>query len=148
MLFLCRFEIRKREHRQILLILVRRNHRLEGLCATNANFIVLFELGRRRIFMPAPIVLEQRSIHPIEIAATRDCCCYCDRITYLHALRLGIGCHGKTSNRSREAGRRIWWERFYFKRHRVTADLNDTTSTELRKWIREKRIRKRIVLIE
>ena len=99
-LFFRRVEIRKCEHRQTLLVLVRRNHRLEGLCAADANFIVLFELGRRRIFMPAAVILEQRRIHPIEIAAPRDCCCDCDWITYLHALRLGIGCHGKASNRS------------------------------------------------
>src|SRR4029077_8417684 len=147
-LFFCRVEIRKREHWQILLVLVRRNHRLEGLCAANANFIVLFELGRRRIFVPAPIVLEQWSIHPIEIAAARDSCCDCDWITYLHALRLGVGCHGKASNRSGETGRRIWWQRFYFKRHRVTADLDVAAFADLCKWVREKWIRKRIIEIE
>src|SRR6266480_2047805 len=147
-LFFRRIEIRKCEHWQTLLILVRRNDHLESLCAADTNFIVLFELGRRRIFMPAAVILEERRIHPIEIAASRDCCCDCDRITYLHALRLGIGCHGKASNRSRETRRRIWWQRFYFKRHRVTADLDVATFAELRKWIREKGIRKGIVEIE
>ena len=146
--FFRRIEIRKCEQWQSLLVVVRRNHRLEGLGAANANFIVLFELGRRRIFMPTAVVLDQRSIHPIEIAAPRDCCRDCDRVTYLHALRLGIGCHRKTSNCPRETGRRIWWQRLYFKRHRVTVDRDLATFTELRKWVREKWIRKRIVEIE
>src|SRR5437763_16845886 len=99
-MFYCWIEIIIYKHCNIPLVLVRRDHHLETLCAADTNFIVLFELGRWRIFMPAAVILEQRRIHPIEIAAPGDCCCDCDRITYLHALRLGVGCHGEAANRS------------------------------------------------
>src|SRR5262249_45551493 len=136
-LFFRRIEIRKCKQWQILLLLVRRNYHFESLCAADPNFIVLLELRRRRIFVPTVLILEQRRIYPIEIAASGDCCCDCDRITYLHALRLGIGRHGKASNRSGETWRRIWWQRFYLKRHRVTRYLNVATFAEPSKWIGE-----------
>src|ERR1041385_801284 len=143
-----RIEIGKCEQRQVLLVLVRRNYHLESFRSADTNFVILLELGRRWIFMPAAVIFEQRCIHPIEIAATRNRCCDRDRITYFHALRLGIACHGEASNCSRETRRGIWRQRFYFERYRFTGNLDFAAFAKLSKWVREKRIGKRIVEIE
>ena len=36
--------------------------------AAQAGFIVLFELGRRRVLMPAFLILQRRRIDPVEIS--------------------------------------------------------------------------------
>ena len=68
-MFLDRIEIRKCEQRQSLLFLVRRKHRLESFRAADADLVVLFELGRRRIFVPTTLILYRWRIDAIEVAA-------------------------------------------------------------------------------
>src|SRR5947208_4106130 len=98
--------------------------------------------------MPAAFILDHGCIHAIEIAAPCNCRCDSDRIAHLHALRLRVSYHGKTSNCSRETRRRVRWQRLHLERYGLAADLYVPTFAELGKWIREKRIRKWIILIE
>ena len=59
--------------------------------------------------MPAVVVFECRRIHAIEIAATGNGGCYCNRIAHLHAFRFRLRRHREISDRAREVRRRIWW---------------------------------------
>src|SRR5438132_837852 len=82
---------------------IRRNNGLESFRAADTNIVVLLELGRWRIFVPAVLILKGRHIDAIEIAASGDCRCYGNRVAGLHILWLGVRRHREISDRAGEA---------------------------------------------
>ena len=147
-LFLRRIEVRKCEHWQRLLFLVWRQHRLECFCSADANFIILLELGRWRIFVPAALVFHNRGIDAIKVAAARYAGCDGDRVAYLNTLGLRIHCHRKIPNRTGKTRRCIRRQWLYVELHRLAPNLYVASLANLSKRIAKERIRERVIQIK
>src|SRR5205814_9008035 len=80
-LFLGRIEITKQLSRDFVLPFVRAHDRLKCLYAADPDFVILLELGRGRILVPAAFVFERRRRDAIEISPAGDRCRDRERVT-------------------------------------------------------------------
>ena len=97
--------------------------------------------------MPASLILKDRRIDAIEIAAPGDCRCYGNRVAGLHIFWLGVCRHREISDRAGEARRRIRGQRFHLEGCGFTFHVN-LAPLGLTKWVCKERIGEGIIQVE
>src|SRR4051812_11601733 len=98
-LFLRRIEVTEKLRRDLVFALVRAQHRFESLFAADPDVVVLFEVGRGRILVPAAFVFKGGRRDAVEISTTGDGRGDREGIADLGALRFYVRGEGKIPDR-------------------------------------------------
>ena len=131
-----------------MLLFIGRKHHFESFGTADSDLVILLKLGRRRIFMPAVLILQGWHANAIKIATSGDCGCDSKWISHLHALWLRFSRHRKVSDRARKTRRRVCRQRLYLESDGLAVDLYFAPLAELTKRIRKERVRKWVIEIK
>src|ERR1700731_383655 len=73
------------------------------------------------MLVPSTLVVDDRCVDTIEIAAPADCRSYRDRIAHLHTLRIRFGRQREIAHRPGKIRRRVRRQRFHLERGRFAS---------------------------